>query len=580
MENRIYSDNRCVSEIIGAILVFGLVVISLALFQTTAVPASNEEVEFDHNQEAQTDLLGLDAELNDAAASGNGGTAVVTIGTDYPSRFLFRNPPPVSGSLTAETSRFSIDNAVAVGDTETDDYWDGDPTDPYESRRLVYRVDYNVYEEAPETVLSHGVVYDRFDDGPTRRIDAGGFIDGRSIELTALAGRRNESRVGAVSVPVTAQAAPTETVRVSGAGNENIRLTLRTAATPAEWRDFLEDEMTDGHVEDVVAGDDPGTVEVVLEEGITYELELARVAVGSAPYDAAPAYVTTSDPTTQSVTVGEPSDLTVQVRDAYNGPVAGEDVTFTVDDGRGAPTTETVTTGGEGEATLSYTPSVAGPVEVTAVAGAGTGTDGDPLSVVYDLTASLPGTGEDTEGSGGELNPGGSDAFTLSTASIVNCTPPDTSQRTVVLTDSNCRVDVTFENRGRARTITAVRVNVYSAGQAYPIPNPNPGGGGGGGGGGSQGKPLPRPRPDEWSFQGSADQDFAEGGLTLSSPLSVPADTAAPYGTHTYRFEFDVTDSTFGVSDQQYNVVEGDFYVLTLRFSDGSTSSYLVAPQD
>jgi len=392
-------DDRAVSEIIGAILVFGLVVISLVIFQTNAVPAANEEVEFDHNQEVQADLLGLDAALSDAAASGNGGTAVVTVGMDYPTRFLFRNPPPVSGTLTTETSRFSIENAEAVGDAETDDYWDGDAL-PYESRQLVYRVDYNIYENAPTTVLSHGVVYDAFGDGTTRRIDAGGFIDGRSIELTALAGRRNESRVGDVSVPVTAQSAPTETVRVHddpAVPDDNITLTVRTGATAAEWEAFLEDEMTEGYVARV----DPGsgnTVKVVLEEDTTYQLELARVAVGSAPYTATPAYVTADGATDRSVVAGTPTDLTVEVRDEYNGPVAGEDVTFTIDDGDGATTTETVTTDGEGRATLSHTQSES--VTVTATVDGGTGADGDPLSIVYDLTTSTgPGGGDDDSGS-------------------------------------------------------------------------------------------------------------------------------------------------------------------------------------
>lgn len=434
MKLRAKIDNRGVSEIIGAILVFGLVVLSLVIFQTNAVPSANEEVEFDHNQEVQSDLIGLDAELSDAAASGHGGTAVVTVGMDYPTRFLFRNPPPVSGSLTTETSRFTIENAVAVEDNETDDYWNSTESPvphEYTSRRLVYRVDYNVYDEAPETVLAHGIVYDRFEDGPTRRIDAGGLVDGRSIELTALDGRRNESRVGVVSVPVTAQAAPTETVRVSdGPGGDNVNLTLRTEATATNWTRFLEDEE---HVEAVLgAGDapdvEPGTVKVVLEEGVTYELELARVSVGSAPYTATPAYVTSVGPTTRTVTVGTATDLTVEVRDQYNAPVAGEQVTFSVDDGDGAPTTETVPTDDEGRASLSYTPSES--VTVTATVDGGTGADGDPLSVVYDLTASSAGR----DGGGGSAG--------------AACSVPDWSSTTTSLRLENAE-ECTWSGVGR-----------------------------------------------------------------------------------------------------------------------------------
>jgi hypothetical protein len=43
--------------------------------------------------------------------------------------------------------------------------------------------------------------------------------------------------------------------------------------------------------------------------------------------------------------------------------------------------------------------------------------------------------------------------------------------------------------------------------------------------------------------------------------------------TRTYTF-------AFRRGGDRYNVVEGDLFVLKLRFSDGTTSAYIVAPQD
>ena len=53
------SDERGVSEVLGAILVFGILVVLLATIQTQAIPAANEQVEFNHNQEVQSDLVGF-----------------------------------------------------------------------------------------------------------------------------------------------------------------------------------------------------------------------------------------------------------------------------------------------------------------------------------------------------------------------------------------------------------------------------------------------------------------------------------------------------------------------------------------
>jgi hypothetical protein len=555
MQLRHHLDDRGVSEVLGAILLFGIAIAALVLFQANAVPAANEQVEFSHNQRVQADMLGLDAELSDAGASGAGGTAIVTVGTDYPSRFLFRNPPPVSGSLTTDTSGFTVSNAVAA-DPETDDFWSGAPQS-YQSRELVYRVDYNVYDDAPTTRIAHGVTYDRFDDGDARRIDAGGLIEGRSIQLAGLDGRRNESRVGPVSVPITTRSAPTETVRVTG-GSDPVTLTLRTEASADDWRAFLDDELVanGGHVQQVTDGG-PGQVALQLEAGITYELELAALTVGSGGSAPPPAYLTTAGPTSGAVTSGEKRDLTVEVRDGFNGPVADVPVTFTATGGDfDGDTTRTVTTDGDGRATVPFTPGSDPTATVTATAPGGTGADGDPLSASYQFTTES-GVGQ---GGDGDLNPGGEDALVLTRAETVNCQSANPNGDSVALTSRNCRVDATFENRGRARSVDRVRVSVYTADQAYGIARQGQGQG--------SGQLTPRPRPTQWTFEGSAEQNFADGGLPVSRTVSQGA-------TPTYAFAFRLDGES-----QNYNAIEGDFFVISFRFSDGTTASYLVAPQD
>jgi hypothetical protein len=117
---------------IGAVLFFGIRIISFATYQAFVFPNQNRSIGFSHNQALQ----GHRQELRNAIVSMSGGgterAVSVSLGVTYPSHFVALNPGPASGSLrTAGTTdplvNVSVANATAVGmSEETGDFWNGD----------------------------------------------------------------------------------------------------------------------------------------------------------------------------------------------------------------------------------------------------------------------------------------------------------------------------------------------------------------------------------------------------------------------------------------------------------------------
>ncbi len=351
--------DRAVSPVIGAILMFALALALLALLQTTAIPALNEELEFQHNDRVRSDLGELDGAVDRVAASGNGETVTVGAGLRYPPRLFFVNPPPASGTVrTTAAGTVAIDNASAAG--ETGDYWNGAPR-TFETRALEYAPDYNEYRGAPTTVVEPWVRYDRFEERAVTRTDQD-LVDGRRLDLVALEGERSVSRTDDVAIDVDPTSAPTRTVTVGDRG-EPITLTLPSRLPEDEWEDLLADELDpagdrdDRYVTSVECREAPpepcGQVTLTLERGATYELRLGAVALGGGASGADAAYLTDVEGDVTAVPETGRQRLVVEARDRFDNPVSGVRVNGSVD-GVGTVRPVEPVTDAEGRATFVY----------------------------------------------------------------------------------------------------------------------------------------------------------------------------------------------------------------------------------
>lgn len=376
-QRAVRDDDRAVSEILGAILVFGILIALLFLVQMTAVPTWNQQVEFDHNERAQADIGELGNAIERVDGSGVGETVTVELGTRYPTRPLLYNPPSVSGTLrTTPHGEIVIEGARSTGDVG--DYWDGS-TVRYDTRTYAYSVEYNEFSDAPDrTRYEHGTVANQFGGDVTIVEQARPVISGNQISLVTLTGDSNRTSVQPFQVPVTPVSDQSRTVSVSGVDGEDITLSLRTALPEDTWQEMLVGELDTGNLVAIeyVPGPEYATVTLALDGTETYTLRTSRVGIGADIDQTTPAYLDRVQGGGTYVPVGSTDRLTVEVRDQFNAPKSGVAVTYQVVQGSGTfaddPTPGdgnfTVSSDPRGSTSVVFSPQSAGQVVVEATA--------------------------------------------------------------------------------------------------------------------------------------------------------------------------------------------------------------------
>jgi hypothetical protein len=549
-------DDRGVSVQVGAIVLLGFLVVALSLYQATVVPQQNRGVEFGHSQTVQNQLVDVRNALVRAATTGTAQPSTVDLGVRYPPRAFFVNPPPATGRLathgTADPSvAVTVENATAV-DAETRDYWNGSRVARYGTGSLAYRPGYNVYRGAPTTVYENTVLYDRLARGNRTATDQA-LVDGRTVTLVLLNGSRSASGVSATAVEARPLSVSTRVVTVrNDAANVTVR--LPTALPAGEWDALLRDEPAVAH--DVVpAPSGSGSVlELTLFRGVTYELRVARVGVGTARGDAEPAYVVPVTELDGSIPADETRPVVAEVRDRFNNPVSDAAVTATVtsdgaasggtlDNGTTTGTLVTARTDAEGRVRFAFeatNPAVEPTVNVSIAGGA------RPhrrvryrdLSVVPG-DGSGPGTG--TTGTD-ELNPSRDGRVALVAESAVGGS-------------GSTDVTLKLQNRtGAARPVhlAAARVSFFHAGT-------------------NQAPPAAVELHEGATASGAPRAVLDVGGNVTDVRPRVAMPGRSTNRSVTLRFlEPDG-------SPQNNAVNREDFYVLTLRFEHAGTFTYFVS---
>ncbi|MFC6723997.1 PA14 domain-containing protein [Halobium palmae] len=388
------ADDRAVSEQVGMILMFGFLVVSMATYQATVVPQANHEVEFTHSQEVQADLMELHAALDRAAATDNPSTVPVALGTQYPQRTFFVNPPNPSGRLSTTDARYvGLINAEADG--EAGDFWRaanyGDIGDvvrddrPPEAARntegwwihphrgIEYEPNYHATAGDRYTVVDPPGFYSEFDGSVVQRASRSP-VEGRQIRLLLVDGSLSTASSGTENVDVRPISADTRTVTVEGGDDDPIILHYPTELPKSEWRNILgkENNPDQKNVQywNYHTYDGQNYVYLIMREEnadgerIRYELSLTKVGVGPGVSEEPPAYAVDVAGDGASVPEDGTQRVVVEVRDAYNGPVSGVDVSVQDDPSHGtlyaasgSPGDETAVTDEHGRAAFTYEPS-------------------------------------------------------------------------------------------------------------------------------------------------------------------------------------------------------------------------------
>lgn len=340
------SDTRGVSEVIGAILVFGLIVTLMSMLQMYGVPAANQQVEFNHNQQLQDDFIQFHENALTTASSGEPLSTVIDLGVRYPTRMVFFNPPPAGGSVeTTEPASMELHNVTATG-VGASQHIDGDLSIPM-ARSLVYESGYNEYDAAPTTRYEYGALYNQHDDGQLLA-NSGSVVSGGDISLMLPAGDLQESSADSVSLDGNPVSANQNAVTVRNDSSGPLTLELPSKMNTSLWEEALDPNSIQNVTRD---GD---AVRITLEPGL-YTLRMARIGVGDNPAEQTPAYLHPVDGAQIEVKQNQPKLIDIEVRDRLNNPITNTNVSVGVaPDDPGTIPAESVQTDADGIATFEF----------------------------------------------------------------------------------------------------------------------------------------------------------------------------------------------------------------------------------
>lgn len=357
--------DRAQSIQIGAVLLFGVLVILLASYQAVVVPDQNRQVEASHVETITQQMQEVRNAVVSTPGTLAGRSVTLTLGVEYPSRVFAVNPPPPTGAIrTAATGpervNATVANAIAT-DAEAEDFWSG-TNRSVNTGGLVYTPGYNEYRDGPTIVYENSLLYHQFPSGNLTRAGQR-LIDGREVTLVALNGSVDTTATGSVALDLDAVSASSRRISVRNDTGENVVLDVASGYSASQWETELREdgEFTDqgGYVADVTESPIPGApfdvVHVELVQGETYTLGMAKVGVGTDVTDEGPAYLIDVEGDGRTIQEGSTTQVVIEPRDRLNNPVPGETVHGSVESGgNGALATSAVETDEDGRAVFQY----------------------------------------------------------------------------------------------------------------------------------------------------------------------------------------------------------------------------------
>ena len=259
--------DRGQSIVVGFILVVGIVVTLLTVYQTSLVPDANAAVERDHSRAVADEFVSLRSVVDEVAGSDRSGTWTLPLGVTYPGRPLAVNPNPADGRVRTEPVGAYRSNATDLARICAADA---------RSVAVAYDPGYKEYRTAPTTVYETTVVYRNFSGNVS--VEAGQtLLSNRTIDLAGLVGTYRDTGAEPTAPDVRGGRTYGRTVEAT----EPIRLTVPTRLPADRWR--TDDDLLAG-VPTVrrVSANASGGIDVVLEPG-EYTLRCRTAGIERVP---------------------------------------------------------------------------------------------------------------------------------------------------------------------------------------------------------------------------------------------------------------------------------------------------------
>ena len=263
---RFRSDRRAVSEVVGAILLLGILILALTSYQAAVVPNQNAQAEFQHNLQVEDEMVDLRNAILEARSSGTQTFASITLGTQYRERLVAINPPPATGTLqTVQQENISV--------TETGGQERPDPIRlddrPLENQFIEYTPRYAEYQSAGTIRYENTVTYHQY---PTANVTLTSqqLLQDDRVTLAPIEGTVDEGGIRRITVdPIPGVLQTTEV--------EDPEITLPTELSEADWNRILDDELSGN---DTLSVDD-GLLTLTLDG--TYRIAYSPVGANRQP---------------------------------------------------------------------------------------------------------------------------------------------------------------------------------------------------------------------------------------------------------------------------------------------------------
>lgn len=245
-----WDDDRAVSEVLGAMLLFGILILALGGYQAFVVPQQNSEIEFDHNERAAGDMQDFRNAMIHAVGDNEPRSASIELRPQYPSRAFSLNPGPPGGSIQTNTEGpieiSNVGHPADNADLTSGDVCGATGEDSVETRSVTFTPNYNAYQNGQPVTVDNSMVYRRADDQflvDTSQV----LIKGSEIHLTPVKG--NLAKSGERSVSITTIPSNSGGFVVNETAADNFNITIPTTLDAETWHNELND--TSAYVVDV-----------------------------------------------------------------------------------------------------------------------------------------------------------------------------------------------------------------------------------------------------------------------------------------------------------------------------------------
>jgi len=218
-------NERAVTPVLGFVLLFGILIMLLTMYQVQVVPHQNSQVEFQHFQDVQNDLVDLRNTISTAGQADRPEFTSVTLGAAYRTRVATINPIPPAGTLRAsDPYNITVGNGTVSMNIST--------------RFIEYEPRYNEISVGSIWYENSVLYLDERDRGRLRIIEDQNLVTNRSgkLRLTAVQNEFEETGTQRTIVEIY----PTEQITRSDLPDGVLTVTIPTRLNKSEyWGDQL-----------------------------------------------------------------------------------------------------------------------------------------------------------------------------------------------------------------------------------------------------------------------------------------------------------------------------------------------------